>query len=153
MPNYKGHIAGGAVAYIFVLFCIHTWLCPSLSLAVELLIFTVAGALFPDVDIKSKGQKLFYRVTGLLMIMLLVQEQYASCAFLALAALLPLLVNHRGIFHQWWFILSCSATAAVYARLYVVEYASLISIQIFFFTLGALSHLWLDFGPKKLFRL
>lgn len=153
MPNYKGHVVGGGVAYIATLACLHTWLRPSLSLAVELLVFTIAGALFPDVDIKSKGQKLFYRVTGLLMIILLVQEQYASCAFMALAALLPLLVNHRGIFHQWWFLLSCSAAAVMYARLYISEYAPLISIQIFFFTIGAVSHLWLDFGPRRMLRL
>jgi len=59
MPNYKGHLAGGVVTYCVVL-CALVGTAPSFMTAGEWLLFTLAGALFPDIDIKSKGQKYFY---------------------------------------------------------------------------------------------
>ncbi|MGC2310143.1 MAG: hypothetical protein WA432_00805 [Candidatus Babeliaceae bacterium] len=58
MPSYKGHLLGGLVVYSIALLFMATtlsWLTKG-----EWLLCTLFGALFPDIDIKSKGQKLFY---------------------------------------------------------------------------------------------
>ena len=59
MPNYKGHIAGGVITYLVVLYCIK-YTNPSVHTVLQGLVFCLFGSLFPDVDVKSKGQKIFY---------------------------------------------------------------------------------------------
>ena len=61
MASGKGHIAGG---FIFILIVLHTishyYYRPSL---LDIVIYFALGlmfALWPDIDIKSIGQKLFY---------------------------------------------------------------------------------------------
>lgn len=105
MPGYKGHIAGGIVTGLLV----HAYLLPASSTTLwcfpEHLLLTVCGALFPDIDTKSKGQKLFYSTLFIYCILLFLQQKYHVIALLSLCAWIPLLVRHRGIFHQPWFLL------------------------------------------------
>ena len=59
MPNYKGHIVGGTVTYLVVLQVIkHAQ--PNIHVVLQGLVFCLLGSLFPDIDVKSKGQKIFY---------------------------------------------------------------------------------------------
>jgi len=64
MPGYKGHLVGGTVAYGLLFFGLVGVVVkqPSMLTAGEWLLFALAGSLFPDIDIKSKGQKYFYYV-------------------------------------------------------------------------------------------
>ena len=65
--------------------------------------FTIAllFGLFPDVDIKSKSQKIFY---GLLFVLnlslILFFQRYLVAAILGLFAMLPILSKHRGWTHS-----------------------------------------------------
>ncbi len=151
MPNYKGHLAGGFVAYIFVIvFLIQ---CTSLSNAVEWLCFTLLGSLFPDIDTKSKGQKLFYKFIFVVFLLLLVQKHFVALAMLSLLACIPLVVSHRGLCHKIWFVIGVPVGMIIYCKLFFPHYAFLIFWDAFFFCIGALSHLWLDLGFKKMLRL
>ncbi len=56
MANYRGHIKGGFVAFALIILFALPHYHPSALTMLEWLLFTIAGSLFPDVDIKSKGQ-------------------------------------------------------------------------------------------------
>jgi hypothetical protein len=104
MPNYKGHLFGGFVfgAGFVTLTGLGTnsWL----SLA-EWFGFLLLGSLFPDIDTKSKGQKIFYVTLLFLMIYCLINKYTALFILLSFVGLAPLLVHHRGLFHNPWFII------------------------------------------------
>ncbi len=65
--------------------------------------FTVAllFGLFPDVDIKSKSQKIFYSFLFVLNLSLIfLFQRYLEAAILGLFAMLPILSKHRGWTHS-----------------------------------------------------
>ena len=60
----------------------------------------VLFGLWPDVDIKSKSQKIFYRVLFVLNVVLIVfLQKYLESALLGLFAMLPIMSRHRGWTH------------------------------------------------------
>lgn len=110
----------------------------------------VGGSLFPDIDVASKGQKLFYFVLAPLYLFLFARKQCILCVLVGLIALIPLLCSHRGLFHRCWFnMLFACLWATAFVHLFPF-YVNQIIIGTLFFIAGALSHLWLDFGLKKM---
>jgi membrane-bound metal-dependent hydrolase YbcI (DUF457 family) len=112
MPGYRGHIS---VALLFGIMLIAGLSLTAAAMAMPLgekvikgvvvLWIAVLFGLFPDVDIKSKGQLLFYRLFFVLDIVLLVGKHYQEAAFLGFLALLPILSRHRGWTHTLWAML------------------------------------------------
>jgi len=84
-------------------------------------VIAMLGALWPDVDIKSMGQLVFYRLFLVLDLGLLVlyyfqrQARYLEgAALLGLAAMLPLIGKHRGWTHSRIVMFGlCGAIAAI----------------------------------------
>jgi hypothetical protein len=155
MPNYKGHLIGGAAAYgigLFMLVSI-TASAPSWLTGTEWLLCALGGALFPDVDIKSKGQKYFYRIMLGILLFFVLSAKMALFIMFALLSLTPLIVRHRGIFHKGWFIVLLCTVLALFLVSSFPKDATIIVHDLFFFILGALSHLWLDLGFKGMVRL
>lgn len=150
MPGYRAHLVGGAVAFALVLLCITKQY--TMLNGVEWLCFALLGALFPDVDIKSKGQKLFYRGVVVCAVIFLVQQQWTALGVLAVAALFPQLCNHRGIFHEPWFLLAVPLISFVYVQCCMPLYASGVMWDGIFFAAGAFSHIFLDRGFKGILR-
>lgn len=152
MPGYKGHLFGGFVFYLLaVVLCSLThW--PA-SRLVQAFFFTSLGSLFPDIDTKSKGQKVFYFFCFITLVVLVMQQRYQLVACVSIFALVPLLVNHRGLFHNIWF---CAAlvggTVALLTNLFPLFTTSIVYNGAFFF-LGLFSHLFFDFGLKRLFKV
>jgi energy-converting hydrogenase Eha subunit A len=107
MPGYKGHLAGGLFFGVMGLVgsALLGWLVPNPLLAVGLMGFCLLGALFPDVDTDSKGQRLFYAVFVMVDFGLILNEQYIWAAWLGLFAMLPAVGSHRGWTHTWWAML------------------------------------------------
>ena len=65
--------------------------------------FTIAllFGLFPDVDIKSKSQKIFYSLLFIFNLsLILLFKRYLEAAILGLFAILPILSKHRGWTHS-----------------------------------------------------
>ncbi len=60
----------------------------------------VLFGLWPDVDIKSKSQKIFYRVLFVLNALLIIFQRYLESAILGLCAMLPIISKHRGWTHS-----------------------------------------------------
>lgn len=112
MAGYKGHITAGIIFGVVLLIGLaFTPLAAALSLEQKLvkgivvLWLAVLFALFPDVDIKSKGQLLFYRIFILLDLLLLLQKFYVEAALLGFLAMLPIISKHRGWTHTVWAML------------------------------------------------
>lgn len=154
MPNYKGHIIGGIIAYS-ILLTITALIYQSVTgfAAAEGFICTLAGSLFPDIDIKSKGQKLFYMIILISLIALFLFDRLRLASYISIASLAPLLVPHRGLFHRLWFIIGLSSFIALIFWQRFPLYKEQIVFDTIFFVGGAISHLWLDLGLKKMLRL
>jgi membrane-bound metal-dependent hydrolase YbcI (DUF457 family) len=145
MPGYKTHLVGGCAVYI-VLLVIMRYYNPSPIAACEWLACALAGSLFPDVDIKSKGQKYFYYGTFLLFCILLTQKRYGLFACISICSLAPMLVKHRGIFHELWFIIMAPSVVGLAVGNVNTQARQSIFFCIVFFIAGAISHLLLDRG-------
>lgn len=120
MSMFREHWIGGLVAYttFFIISVIVTLAVPILydsvpqawnptippvSDLIKIIgCFAVAVlfGLWPDVDIKSKSQKIFYRVLFVLNVVLIVFfQRYLESALLGLFAMLPIMSKHRGWTH------------------------------------------------------
>ncbi|HZW61206.1 MAG TPA: metal-dependent hydrolase [Candidatus Babeliales bacterium] len=152
MPGYKGHTVGGLTIYGITLYLLRSILKPTWLNAIEWLLFTLTGALFPDIDVKSKGQQLSYALILGIFVILLLRDQFDAVAILAVLALIPMVVRHRGLFHRLWFILIFAGIIVVVCFFSTTLSCRMILLDAGFFVLGAISHLWLDMGFKGLFR-
>ena len=152
MPSYKGHLAGGMFVYLCALYVVLTSYSISMSTGLEWLLFTLAGSLFPDIDTKSKGQKIFYVIASLLGILLLLHNHIQAFVVLGVICMVPLLVNHRGVFHRLWFIILVPTLAAIFLCHYMPDCNRIIILDTLFFVIGAISHLWLDLGLRRMLR-
>lgn len=107
MAGYKGHFIGGLFLGGTGLFgleqlCIYQ---PDPPTAAVLICLVLLGALFPDVDTDSKGQRLFYTFLLILDLALMLKKQYKWAAILGFCAMLPAVGRHRGWTHTWWAML------------------------------------------------
>ena len=63
-------------------------------------IVAVLFGLWPDVDIKSKSQSIFYKIFIIINIFLILKKWYIESAFFGLFAMLPMIGKHRGWTHS-----------------------------------------------------
>ena len=152
MPGYKGHLMGGIAVYGILFFIISTLVRPSTIVAFEWCIFTLAGALFPDIDVKSKGQKYFYFVVLLFFVVLLMHQRFEMLSCCSCIVISPMLVRHRGIFHSPRFIVITPLIGWILMSMVFPDLSQQLFFDTLFFIIGALSHLWLDFGPSQMIR-
>lgn len=156
MPGYKGHLTGGIAA--FGLTCtalIATKMITLLSpiAFIGWFLSTLAGSLFPDIDVKSKGQKYFYWLIFILLLYLTYQKQFMPLAILAVVSTAPMLVKHRGIFHNVWFLCAGFSFLSYRLMLCIPKYEQMIVLHTLFFLAGVISHLWLDLGLIRMLRI
>ena len=64
MPNYKGHLVGGVIAYGALFFAVFAAQKTSLLIAGEWLLFTLAGALVHVIDISHKDWQQQYHTVN-----------------------------------------------------------------------------------------
>ncbi len=144
MPNYKSHLVGGITAYGIAMLMLSAVQKPHLAAAGEWFLCALAGSLFPDIDIKSKGQKLFYSILFFSCILLLLYDNAHIAAFLSVIACLPLLARHRGVFHQFWFVCTLSSIGAMFLYAWLPSCKTILWTDTLFFNAGVLSHIVLD---------
>src|SRR5262245_16608113 len=114
MPGYRTHISVAIMVYIIL--AVITWsIVISWPTRLLGLVALCIGALFPDIDTKSKGQQYLYHAYALclglilaLYVMHRTQLWVDLIICLAIITIAPLLARHRGITHNPRFILLCS---------------------------------------------
>lgn len=150
MPGYRAHLVGGVIAFIGFFSLMQ----PRLDwfFIGELFLITCFGSLFPDIDIKSRGQRLFYTLLCAVLFFLLFKKYYIVSSFLGLISLYPLIVPHRGPLHNPYLLVGITGVATA-----VIAYGLKISSKFLlwhslFFLVGVMSHLVLDYGIKKFFK-
>jgi len=151
MPGYKVHLAAGAAVAAPMLYLLRF---QASSFAITIVWFgcALAGSLFPDIDTTSKGQKWFYHILVLMLLGLLFLKRFVLFVIFTLMGMLPLVVNHRGLFHRFWFVVFVPLAVAFTFSWYSVLHFKDAVLAASFFIAGALSHLLLDFGPRRMFR-
>ena len=155
MPGYRGHLVGGAVAFVVAHNVIKIF-SPQMSVGTTDIAVGLAlcllGALFPDIDIKSVGQRIFYSFALILSIFAILTHQHSLLAVLCVISLFPLVVSHRGVIHRLWFVVLVPLSVPL-----IVSYGnSSLFVPSFvlylYFLFGAISHLILDYGFLRFFR-
>lgn len=150
MPNYNTHLSAGSITFAVILLLVVPHYPPSITTAAEWFLFALAGSLFPDIDIKSKGQRYFYWFIFILLILLATTKRFITLAIVSTLAMVPLLGKHRGLFHRTWFIVLAPFVFWYIAACHFHAFADALFFDILFFVAGALSHLWLDLGWRKM---
>jgi hypothetical protein len=143
MPSYRVHLAGGLLTYIAILQLLKHIEFSHMTIFQGLL-FCLLGSLFPDIDVKSKGQKIFYSLLLGLLVTLLYKQQYCLFAVTSFLGVIPLLVKHRGIFHHVWFLLLLSLGATLVVKSWCGYWAQVMINNCWFFFAGTISHVVLD---------
>ncbi len=149
MPGFRGHLIGGTITYLLILQYLKLLPIES-SVIVSGFVFCLIGSLFPDVDIKSKGQKLFYSLALFVLCCFLWYERTDLFIGLSFLATVPLLVKHRGLFHQVWFLIFISITTGLVIGSFHDQYSAWAMKNALFFLAGAISHIVLDRTMTKL---
>ncbi len=111
MANYRGHVTGAivfALLYLaFINFVFSIDILPTdreifsgYAFPVALVGITVLFGLFPDIDINSHAQNLFYTFFFIVDVGLIISKNYQEAAYLGLIAMLPVIAKHRGWTHS-----------------------------------------------------
>ncbi|HSW75457.1 MAG TPA: metal-dependent hydrolase [Candidatus Saccharimonadales bacterium] len=151
MPSYKVHLVGGLLTYLGILHIIkHTD--PTIHTIVQGLLFCLLGALFPDIDVKSKGQKVFYTLLLFFLLYLVAVKKYCLFVCVSFLGLIPILVRHRGLFHHIWFLLVMALVATLGVKMMCGSYEQMMIHNCWFFFAGSVSHVVLDRVCSRLKR-
>jgi membrane-bound metal-dependent hydrolase YbcI (DUF457 family) len=143
MPGYKGHTVGGLAAF-GLLHLLLVSFNPTFLTSIEWLVCALFGALLPDIDIKSRGQNIFYVLLAGAYAGALVAGKISWSPFFVVAALFPMLVSHRGISHRLWFVILISGAVGLGLSTSYPSYAQAAWFNALFLGAGMLSHLVLD---------
>lgn len=152
MPCYKAHLTGGFVSALVLYSVLPGAPCTLLRIG-ELLLCALAGSLFPDIDTKSKGQKYFYRLFAVACLALVYARHYKMVAFMSIGSFVPLVVVHRGVLHRAWFVVGVPIALYGWYVLTTGAVSYRLGYDTLFFIVGALSHLLLDLGFTRMWRI
>lgn len=143
---------GGIAAYALLRISLASCACyPTQLFYYELTWFTlgIAGSLFPDIDIKSKGRFWYDRALLCAAAGCLLIQQLVGLGIVALLYVIPRVLRHRGATHQPMLIVLATAIVATTLTHYAHLERNFIIISALFFIAGVFSHVLLDFGIRK----
>jgi hypothetical protein len=154
MPGYKAHLAvGSAVCGFAYVATISLFKLPTLPQLPLCIVLGLVGSVFPDIDIRSKMQKFYYRGATLGVLVTLFLQAWTLFFILAAISCLITTLTHRTMTHHYWFL---TATPLLIV-LYVSHWANHLFYPgltySLFFIFGALSHVVLDRSITKIKNL
>ncbi len=152
MPGYKTHLAGGVCIFILSYYLLVKCNGPQAPLGMPLLLgATLFGSLFPDLDINSKIQRLFYLCIIAAFLVFLLTHQWFNLLITAGLAILIGILRHRTILHHPVFLTLLPLPIIYYMSNNNYSLTTTL-LPAGFFIAGAWSHILLDFGFKNLFK-
>jgi len=153
MPNYKTHLVGGFFAFAF-LYKLSAKLLSKRFYSPEEMAFSLLlcllGSLFPDIDTKSYGQRMFYFLLLTMIFGSILLNQWRLLIVLSSFAMFPFFVGHRGITHRLWF--SAITPLPIFITIFdkTSKLSTISKTGYFYFLAGVISHLVLDYSkPLK----
>lgn len=151
MAGYRVHVTA-ALLFCGLLYMFPFWNSLSPCGKAACVGLAVFFGLFPDVDIKSRGQTLFLMLFLIVDAVLILRGDYKRAAFLGFLVAIPVIARHRGWTHSW------GAMAAVPGAFYLaaVQYTGEPPLDLLPYFLAAMlgyaSHLFVDrYGKIRLF--
>ena len=151
MPSYRGHLIAGVLTYLGMLQIIKC-VQPNPHVIFQGLLFCLLGSLFPDIDIKSKGQKVFYSLLLMFLCYCLWMQHWYLFVVLSLLGIVPLLARHRGLFHEIWFLLCLTLCIIIWLQSCNKLCDILLLTNCSWFFVGCVSHVILDRVVSKIKR-
>ena len=101
MASYKGHLVFSFLIVFGFIFLISNYLYqPSTKDIILYIVIGLLFALWPDIDIKSLGQRLFYSLFFVTDVFLILNRDYRTAAYFGLLIILPVMAKHRGWTHS-----------------------------------------------------
>ncbi len=168
MSDFAGHSRAGLITFFWILPVVTlfnfwrvegNWLdwLKSSSWHIPLCFgLTYLGALFPDIDIKSKSQKIIYSIIIIFMALLIIYHYYGWAAGIGFFALLGIISKHRGFLHTKAAAFLLPLPLLIIPLLITARWRDL-GIEFYLATVaGYLSHLKADepvFTPKETFSI
>ncbi len=153
MPSYKVHLVGGAATYLLtthLLTRFAPWFSHDPALHALFISFSLLGSIFPDIDIPSRMQTLFFRCMPFVLPCALFFNTHLFL-ILSIVCIFVILVRHRTTTHQIWFLIALPLFAGLYVVQLYPQSKSVIFPICTYFSAAALSHRLLDFGPRRFF--
>lgn len=153
MANYRGHLMGGICAFAVPMLLQAPQKCMQPYTPANMLVWlacSIAGGLFPDIDIHSEGRKLWNKGVCLFAVAIMYTEQWFLTTPLVALALFPYCLTHRGLTHRIWFIIGAPLALAYSSARYIPRHEAQAWLCALFFIAGALSHWILDYGPRMI---
>jgi len=156
MPSYKYHLLAGVTTYIILVRL--TTLAPqcgyfSLKHYAILLGCCLLGSIFPDIDIQSSMQRIFFKsmVVALPVALFINTTLFIG---LSIACLATLVLPHRSLTHHPLFLIIFPLILATTVAAKHPQHRLFLFTICIYFIIGALSHRLLDVGfarfiPKK----
>lgn len=151
MPSYKVHLLGGAATYGLVT-TIVSFIAPASvpwSYQGAMLGFALLGSIFPDIDIASRIQIIFFRIMFVALPLLLFFQYFITFVCMAALCLSLIIIKHRTLTHRTWFLLLLTSTGVGLVILKHPTYTTLASTAGIQFFVGSISHLILDRAVNK----
>ena len=145
MPNYKSHLVGGALAFTGTLKLTYSlWNQPTVIQIPVCLAICLLGSLFPDIDVTSKMQRLFYLAAAITLPVTLLYQQWTLFFVITGVAFFITYLRHRTLTHNMWFIISMPALLLLYLSHQNKAIFNQAFLWYLYFVAGALSHVILD---------
>lgn len=155
MPGHHTHKAAAGLAVIATIVLTH-WSLPLAAMwnvqNITRFLAGIAGGLFPDIDTKSRGQRLWYMLLVPLLGAALLAKHTIFICILGVLAVIPPLLPHRGVTHELWFVFLAPLGGPIIVSIYQPAYLHSAIDLYFFFIIGAITHLLLDLGPLGMLK-
>lgn len=148
MPGYKVHITAGVVFCLILIYVISVLInfCPTFLQFAGCFACAILGSIFPDIDTTSKAQRLFFIFSSIVLLISIILQAWFIFLNFSFIAVVVMLLKHRTITHNVYFIFSLSILLIIFSALIFHGLSTGAVLSALGFAIGAFSHLLLDFG-------
>lgn len=148
MPGYKVHITVGAAACLILIYAISavTNFCPTFLHFSGYFACTILGSIFPDIDTKSKAQRLFFIFSSVILLTSIVFQAWFIFLNFSFITVVVTVLKHRTLTHNFYFLFTLSILLILFSAMVFHGLSVGVALSALGFAVGAFSHLLLDFG-------
>lgn len=148
MPGYKAHIAAGIISCLVLIYLISVLVnfCPTFLQIIGCFACAILGSIFPDIDTTSKAQRLFFLFSSVVLLISIAFQAWFLFFNFSFITVIVMFLKHRTITHNAYFLFTLSIFLILFSTLVFQGLSTGAVLSALGFTIGAFSHLLLDFG-------